>query len=92
MPFGSFMDAVSHPVFLIIHAALALMGIFLWRRASAAANPSAARAFLLYVIAEVAYITYHLDITAFHFAHTLAEVCDGLAFLSFGTGIAARPG
>ena len=85
MPFGSFMDAVSHPVFLIIHAALALMGVYLWRRAGA-------RAFLLYVIAEVAYITYHLDITAFHFAHTLAEVCDALAFLSLGMGIAARPG
>ncbi len=85
MPFGSFMDAVSHPVFLIIHAALALMGIFLWRRAGAPA-------FLLYFIAEVAYITYHLDITAFHFAHTLAEVCDALAFLSLGMGIAARPG
>ncbi len=85
MPFGSFMDAVSHPVFLMIHAALALMGVYLWRRAGA-------RAFLLYVIAEVAYITYHLDITAFHFAHTLAEVCDALAFLSLGMGIAARPG
>jgi hypothetical protein len=85
MPFGSFMDAVSHPVFLIIHAALALMGIFLWRRAHA-------RAFLLYVIAEVAYISYHLDITGFHFAHALAEVCDGLAFLSLGMRIATRPG
>jgi hypothetical protein len=85
MPFGSFMDAVSHPVFLIIHAALALMGLFLWRRAGA-------RAFLLYVVAEGVYITYHLDITAFHFAHTLAEVCDGLAFLSLGMAVGARPG
>jgi len=91
MPFGSFMDPVPHAVFLIIHAALALIGVMLWRRSRAAGNPSAARAFFLYIIAEIAYITYHLDITAFHFAHTVAEACDGLAFLSLGLGIAPKP-
>jgi len=31
-----------------------------------------------------------LDITAFRFAHTLAEACDLLAFLSIGMGIAPK--
>ena len=90
MPFGSFMDAVSHPVFLVIHALFALIGVMLWRKARAAGQAFAARGFLLFIVAELAYITYHLDITAFHFAHTLAEACDLLAFLSIGMGIAPK--
>jgi hypothetical protein len=90
MPFGSFMDAVGHPVFLILHGALALLGVSLWRMSRTAGSPVLARGFLLYIVAELAYISYHLDFTTLHFAHAFAEVCDALAFLTLGLGIRPR--
>jgi hypothetical protein len=91
MPFGSFMDAVPTPAFLVIHTVLVVIGVTLWRRAKRVGNAAATRGFLLYIVAEICYLTYHLDLTRFLFAHTLAEVCDALAFLSLGMGITARP-
>ena len=89
MPFGDFINAIPPVVFIIIHLALGLIGVMLWRKASAAGNSAAARGFLLFVVAEIFYLTYHFDVTTFLFAHTLAEVCDGLAFLSIGMGLTA---
>ena len=90
MPFGGFLDTLPHAWFLLIHSALALIGVLLWRKARTAANPSAARGFALFTIGELVYIIYHLDLITFLFAHALAEVCDGLALLSIGLGIRAR--
>lgn len=91
MPFGSFINAVPTPVFLVIHVTFGSIGVMLWRRAMAATNLAFARGFLLYAVAEILYLIYHLDITTFLFAHTLAEVCDVLAVLSIGMGMAAKP-
>ena len=91
MPFGSFINAVPTPVFVIVHVAFGSIGVMLWRKAKAAGNPVVARGFLLYVVSEILYLVYHLDITTFLFAHTLAEVCVVLAILSIGMGMAARP-
>ena len=87
MPFGGFIDTLPQTWFLLIHAALALIGVMLWRRARAAGQHSAARGFVLYIVGEICYILYHLDLVTFLFAHGLAEVCDGLALLSIGLGI-----
>ena len=38
-------------------------------------------AFSLYALAELVYMTYHLDWTVFLFAHTISEVLDLLAFV-----------
>jgi hypothetical protein len=38
-------------------------------------------AFSLFAVAEVVYMTYHLDWTVFLFAHTIAEVLDLAAFV-----------
>ena len=90
MPFGGFIDTLPHAWFLVIHAALALVGVMLWRKARAAQNPSAARGFALYIAGEVIYILYHLDLLTFLFAHALAEVCDILALLSIGMGMSRK--
>jgi len=37
--------------------------------------------FLLFAVAELVYMTYHLDWTVFLFAHTIAEVLDLVAFI-----------
>ncbi len=92
MPFGAFINVLPPAVFLVIHAALAVLGLMLWRKAKGAGNAAAARGFWLFVIAEILYITYHLDLTTFLFAHTLAEVSDALAFLSIGMGLAPKMG
>ena len=38
-------------------------------------------AFSLFAVAELVYMTYHLDWTVFLFAHTIAEVLDLVAFV-----------
>ena len=88
-PIGAFINAIPGPVFILIHVVLALLGVWLWRKAMGAGNAGAARGFMLFVIAELLYITYHLDVTTFLFAHTLAEVCDALGFLSIGLSLTA---
>jgi hypothetical protein len=86
-PFGSFMQAVPHWGFIVIHTTLSLVAIWLSRQAKAAGYPGAANGFLLFVLAELSYITYHAGLTHFLFAHTIAEVLDILALVTIGLGI-----
>src|SRR5437868_2234882 len=37
--------------------------------------------FALFALAEISYMTYHVNITNFLFAHTVSEVLDGVAFV-----------
>jgi hypothetical protein len=46
--------------------------------------------FLLFVLAELSYITYHLGMTHFLFAHIIAEVCDVLAVVTIALGFTKR--
>ena len=54
-------------------------------------------AFLLFAVAELTYMTYHLDWTVFLFAHTIAEVFDLAAFVlvfaaaAWHAAVARRP-
>jgi hypothetical protein len=91
MPFGGFIDSLPQAWFLVIHAALAVIGVMLWRRARAVGQPLAARGFVLYIVGELCYVVYHLDLITFLFAHGLAEVCDVLALLSIGMGLRRTP-
>ncbi len=81
MPIGGFINAVPMPVFLVIHAVAFLIGATFARRSFAAGASDIGWGFTLYAIAELLYITYHLDWTVILFAHTLAEVADLLAFI-----------
>jgi hypothetical protein len=90
LDFGAFMQLVPHWAFIIIHSTLILLGFFLSRRARAAGYGTAATGFLLFCLAELSYITYHLGFTHFLFAHTIAEVLDALALLTIGLGMTQR--
>jgi hypothetical protein len=81
MPFGEFINQIPAPVFLLIHLTGFLIGAyFAWRSFSAGAT-LLGTAFSLFALAELSYMTYHLDWTVFLFAHTISEVLDLLAFI-----------
>jgi hypothetical protein len=80
VPFGDFINAIPPLGFLLIHIVLfAAGGYFAWRSFGAGA-PTLGWAFSLFALAEISYMTYHLDWTTFLFAHTISEVLDFVAF------------
>lgn len=80
MPFGDFVNQIPPLGFLAIHIALFAAGAyFAWRSFGNGAS-TLGWAFSLFALAEVSYMTYHLDWTVFLFAHTISEVLDVLAF------------
>ena len=81
MPFGDFVNQIPAPIFLAIHLTAFLIGAyFAWRSFGAGAG-LLGWAFSLFALAEISYMTYHLDWTVFLFAHTVSEVLDLLAFI-----------
>ena len=81
MPFGDFINQIPAVGFLAIHLTAFLIGAFFaWRSFGAGATLLGA-AFSLFALAELTYMTYHLDWTVFLFAHTISEVLDLLAFI-----------
>jgi hypothetical protein len=78
-PFGSFMEAVPHSAFIVIHSTLMVVGFWLSRK-------TRNNGFLLFVLAELSYITYHAGVTHFLFAHIIAEVLDALALVTIALG------
>lgn len=81
MPLGDFVNLIPAPVFLLIHlTAFALGAYFAWRSFNADAG-LLGWGFSQFALAEVSYMTYHLDWTIFLFAHLLSEVFDLLAFV-----------
>jgi hypothetical protein len=80
MPFGSFINAVPPALFLLVHLVGFLAGAFFAYRAFNADARLLGWGFTLYAVAEIVYMTYHLDWTVFLFAHTIAEVLDLAAF------------
>ena len=95
MPFGDFVNQIPTPVFLVIHVTAFLIGAFFaWRSFTAGAS-LLAWGFSLFALAEISYMTYHLDWTTFLFAHTISEVLDLFAFILIFSATAyrvARPG
>lgn len=81
MPYGDFINQIPALGFLAIHATAFLIGsFFAWRSFGARAS-ALGWGFSLFALAELSYMTYHLDWTTFLFAHTISEVLDGLAFI-----------
>jgi hypothetical protein len=90
MPIGSFVNQIPAAVFLVIHLTAFLVGAyFAWRSFGAGAT-LLGWGFALFAIAEISYMTYHLDWTVFLFAHTLSEVFDLLAFIAIFTAVGRR--
>ena len=80
MPYGSWVNDLPTGFFLVVHiAAFAIGAGFAWVAFKRELSLLAA-AFSLFALAELTYMTYHLDWTVFLFAHTIAEVLDLAAF------------
>jgi len=81
MPIGDFVNQIPAPVFLLIHLTAFLIGAYFAWRSFGAGAPLLGTAFSLFALAEISYMTYHLDWTVFLFAHTISEVLDLVAFV-----------
>jgi len=81
MPFGSFLNAFPPVFFLAVHLAAFALGAYFAFRAFDAGVSVLGVGFLLFALAEISYMTYHLDWTVFLFAHTISEVLDLGAFI-----------
>lgn len=81
MPFGDFVNQIPAPVFLAIHLTAFLVGAYFAWRSFGAGVSLLGWGFSLFALAEISYMTYHLDWTVFLFAHTVSEVLDLLAFI-----------
>jgi len=81
MPFGDFINSIPPVGFLAIHVVLFLIGSFFAWRAYSAGATTLGWAFSLFALAEISYMTYHLNWTTFLFAHTISEVLDLGAFV-----------
>lgn len=67
--------------FMVVHIALFLVGAYFALRAFDAAERVFGWGFALFALAEISYMTYHVNLTNFLFAHTISEVLDGVAFV-----------
>ena len=86
MPFGAFINVFPPAFFLIVHLAAFAIGAYLAYRSIQEQAALLGWGFTLYAIAELIYMTYHLDWTVFLFAHTIAEVLDLVAFIAVFIG------
>ena len=89
-PCCDFINQLPWGFFLLVHAALFAVGAYMAWRALSANDPLVGTGFLLFAVAEVVYATYHVNVTQFLFAHTVAEVLDGLAFVLLFAVVAGR--
>jgi hypothetical protein len=81
MPLGDFVNQIPAPIFLAIHLTAFLIGAFFAWRSFGAGATVLGLGFSLFALAEISYMTYHLDWTVFLFAHTVSEVLDLVAFV-----------
>ncbi len=80
MPFGSFINSFPPAIFLLVHLiGFAAGALFAYRSFEADAR-LLGWGFALYALAELCYMTYHLDWTVFLFVHTISEVLDLVGF------------
>jgi hypothetical protein len=81
MPFGDFVNQIPPAGFLAIHVVLFLIGGYFAYRSFGAGASLLGYGFSLFALAEISYMTYHLNWTTFLFAHTISEVLDLVAFV-----------
>ena len=80
MPWGDWVNELPTEFFLAVHiAAFAIGAAFAWTAFKRDLS-LLGWGFTLFALAEVSYMTYHLDWTVFLFAHTISEVLALVAF------------
>ncbi|MDQ3987173.1 MAG: hypothetical protein M3280_11845 [Actinomycetota bacterium] len=85
-PCCDFINELPWGFFLIVHIALFAVGTFFALRAFESGSGVLGWGFALFALAEITYMTYHVNITQFLFSHTIAEVLNGLAFVAIFVG------
>ena len=92
MPYGAFINTLPPAFFLAVHLIGFLLGAFFAYRAFEGTASLMGWAFSLYALAELVYMTYHLDWTVFLFAHTISEVLDLVAIVLLFVAATQRVG
>ena len=80
-PIHFLVNSLPWGFFLVVHVVLFSLGAYFAWRALDAAHSLLGAGFALFALAEISYLTYHVNITTFLFAHTISEVLDGAAFV-----------
>ena len=81
MPWGAWINELPPAAFLVVHLTAFAIGAGCAWVAHKRGLGTLGAAFSLFALAEITYMTYHLDWTVFLFAHTISEVLDLLAFV-----------
>jgi hypothetical protein len=89
-PCCSFINDIPQWFFLLVHVAIFLVAIVLAVRAFGREDRGFGWAFTLLALGEVSYLTYHVNLTLFLFAHTISEVLVLAAILVFGVSATRR--
>lgn len=90
-PCCDFINRFPWGFFLAVHIVLFVVGAyFALRSFDHGASGLFGWGFALFALAEVSYVTYHINITQFLFAHTISEVLDAAAFVALFAGAARR--
>ena len=76
--------------FLLVHIALFAAGTVFALTAINRGRSLLGAGFALFALAEIVYMSYHVNITQFLFAHTIAEVLNGTAFTLLFAGALSR--
>ncbi len=90
MPYGQFINSLPPAFFIAVHLVAFILGAYFAYRCFGAELSAFGWGFTAYAIAELVYMTYHMDWTVFLFAHTIAEVLDLAAFVLVFAGAAQR--
>jgi hypothetical protein len=81
MPYGDWVNELPTAFFLVVHVLAFTLGAgFAWLALKRDLGLLAG-GFALFALAELTYMTYHVDWTVFLFAHTVAEVFNLVAFV-----------
>ncbi len=90
-PCCQFINELPQWFFLLVHILIFLIAIVFSARAFSAKDQGFGWGFMLFALAEVSYLTYHVNLTLFLLAHTISEVLFLLGILVLA-GSAARRG
>ena len=87
-PCCDFINQFPWGFFLAVHIVLFAVGAYFALRSFDARRSLFGAGFGLFALAELVYLTYHINVTQFLFAHTIAEVLDAAAFAALFAGAA----
>jgi hypothetical protein len=90
MPYGQFINVLPPAAFLLVHLVAFSIGAYFAYRSFERGAGTLASGFALFALAEIVYMTYHLDWTVILFAHTIAEVLDLAAFVLVFASVGQR--